>query len=402
MDFLSLNDGRKELYQWDSGRMATVAVKCDIVHFSNLKYGESLAVEVKEGNVAIPNKLLMSGAEIYCWAFAKDESGAYTKQEQTFNVIKRPKPSDYCYTETEVITIQKAVEDALQEAKESGDFKGEKGDKGEKGEDANAQEIISYSNETFANALKGSKIGGIVSISDISPIQHMLGVRVRSEDLNSPIPEISAVKVKKLGKNLFNNDTSTIDAVTYVNFRGESNTDFGYELHLPAGKYTVSAKFVDNPIFESIYIYTYINNKNGEFVPFSEAFKNVDGSNKRDQYIITETVVHKPFIYNVKEGDVIYIIDAVSNDINYSKQCFDSIQIQIEQGTIVTEYEPYIEPTEYAVNADGAVDGVSSIYPATTLMTDASGVVLNVEYNRDINKAFEKLYSAIISIGGNV
>jgi hypothetical protein len=132
--FLSLNDGRKELYQWDTGRMATVEAECDIVHFSNFKYGESLAAEVKDGEVAIPNKLLMSGAQIYCWAFVKDEVGAYTRQEQTLDVIKRAKPSDYVYTETEVITIQKAVEDALQEAKESGEFKGEKGDRGEKGE----------------------------------------------------------------------------------------------------------------------------------------------------------------------------------------------------------------------------------------------------------------------------
>ena len=131
---LTLNDGRKELYQWDSGRTATVDIECDVVHFANLKYGESLAVEVKQGEVAIPNKLLMSGAQIYCWAFAKDESGAYTKKEQALDVVKRAKPSDYVYTETEVITIKTAVENALKEAKESGDFKGEKGDKGDKGE----------------------------------------------------------------------------------------------------------------------------------------------------------------------------------------------------------------------------------------------------------------------------
>ena len=132
--FLSLNDGRKELYQWDFGRIATVEVECDIVHFSNLKYGEAPAVEVKEGKVAIPNKLLMSGENIYCWAFAKDESGAYTKQEQTLEVIKRAKPSDYVYTETEVIAIETAVNNALEKAKESGDFKGDKGDKGDRGE----------------------------------------------------------------------------------------------------------------------------------------------------------------------------------------------------------------------------------------------------------------------------
>ena len=131
---LTLNDGRKELYQWDTGRIAKVEVDCDVVHFSNLKYGESLAVEVKDGEVAIPNKLLMSGAQIYCWAFANDDSGAYTKNEQTLVVIKRPKPSDYVYTETEVLTVETAVNNALEKAKESGEFKGDKGDKGDTGD----------------------------------------------------------------------------------------------------------------------------------------------------------------------------------------------------------------------------------------------------------------------------
>lgn len=128
---LTLNDGRKELYQWDTGRTATVDIECDVVHFANLKYGESLAVEVKGGKVAIPNKLLMSGEPIYCWAFVKDENGAYTKKEQTFVVTKRAKPSDYVYTETDVITVKTAVDKDLEEAKERGDFKGEKGDKGD-------------------------------------------------------------------------------------------------------------------------------------------------------------------------------------------------------------------------------------------------------------------------------
>ena len=121
---LTLNDGRKEMYQWDTGRIATTDVECDVVHFSNLKYGESLAVEVKNGEVAIPNKLLMSGEPIYCWAIISDENGEYTKQEQTLNVNKRAKPSDHVYTETEVISIEKAVNDALEKAKERGDFKG--------------------------------------------------------------------------------------------------------------------------------------------------------------------------------------------------------------------------------------------------------------------------------------
>lgn len=127
---LSLNDGRKQLYQWDTGRTASVSIDCDIIHFSNLTYGEALAVQVKNGEVEIPNQLLTSGSPLHCWAFVLDENGAYTKQEQTIDVIKRGKPSDYVYTQTEVVTIQSAVESALEQAKESGAFKGDKGDDG--------------------------------------------------------------------------------------------------------------------------------------------------------------------------------------------------------------------------------------------------------------------------------
>ena len=109
---LTLNDGRKEMYQWDIGRIATVDVECYAVHFSNLKYGGSLSVEVKNGEVAIPNKLLTIGEPIYCWAFVADENGNYTKQEQTLNVNKRAKPSDYVYTETETLTW-KSLDDKI-------------------------------------------------------------------------------------------------------------------------------------------------------------------------------------------------------------------------------------------------------------------------------------------------
>ena len=115
---LTLNDGRKEMYQWDIGRIATVDVECYAVHFSNLKYGGSLSVEVKNGEVAIPNKLLTSGEPIYCWAFVADENGNYTKQEQTLNVNKRAKPSDYVYTETETLTW-KSLDDKINDLGES-------------------------------------------------------------------------------------------------------------------------------------------------------------------------------------------------------------------------------------------------------------------------------------------
>lgn len=128
---LVLNDGRKKLYQWDTGRAATVSVDCDVVHFSNLNFGGSVSIEVAEGQVKIPNQLLTSGADVYCWAVVEDENGYFTKKEQIIEVVKRPKPSDYAYTETEVISIENAVKNALQKAKESGDFKGDPGEPGD-------------------------------------------------------------------------------------------------------------------------------------------------------------------------------------------------------------------------------------------------------------------------------
>ena len=75
---------------------------------------------------------------------------------------------------------------------------------------------------------------------------------------------------------------------------------------------------------------------------------------------------------------------------------------QLEFGTTATEYEPYKEPTTYPINSDGIVENIKSIYPTTTLLADTLGVVIDVNYNRDLNKAFEELIQAIISLGGNI
>ena len=74
-----------------------------------------------------------------------------------------------------------------------------------------------------------------------------------------------------------------------------------------------------------------------------------------------------------------------------------TIYPQLRLGDSVGEYEPYIEPIEYSIG-----DDIRSIYPTTTLTTDTAGVLIEVEYNKDINKAFAELQQAIISLGGNV
>lgn len=125
--------GDKQLYQWDTGRTAKVTVECNELHFSNLKFGKALVVDVVDRVVEIPDEILMSGEDVCAWAFVRTAENGHTKQEQILTVEKRARPSDYVYTPTEIMTIEKAVEKALQEAKDSGDFKGDKGDRGDQG-----------------------------------------------------------------------------------------------------------------------------------------------------------------------------------------------------------------------------------------------------------------------------
>lgn len=101
---IKLADGRRNLYQWDTGRQ----VECDAeqVHFSNHHYGVSIDVDVKDGKAMIPNQLLISAIPLKAWAWVKDDNGEYTREEQIFLVAERNKPSDYVYTPTEIKTWQ--------------------------------------------------------------------------------------------------------------------------------------------------------------------------------------------------------------------------------------------------------------------------------------------------------
>ena len=72
--------------------------------------------------------------------------------------------------------------------------------------------------------------------------------------------------------------------------------------------------------------------------------------------------------------------------------------IQIELGGVETELCQF-QSEICKPNADGTVDGVTSLYPTTTLLTDNADVTITAEYNRDLNKAFAEIYQAIATMG---
>ena len=74
--------------------------------------------------------------------------------------------------------------------------------------------------------------------------------------------------------------------------------------------------------------------------------------------------------------------------------------IQIELGTTATDYEPYTEPTTYQSTADGTVEGVKSISPNMTLLSNNNGVVINANYLRDIDTYIDNLITNVALTGG--
>lgn len=76
---------------------------------------------------------------------------------------------------------------------------------------------------------------------------------------------------------------------------------------------------------------------------------------------------------------------------------FSNFQIQVGAVTD-TEYEPYKAPAEYTLNADGTVDGVTSIAPSTTLTTDTEGTLIDCEYNKDANKVVKSLEERLAAL----
>ena len=98
---------RKSFYQWDLNQKLIVnSPICSEVHFSNVLSKEALVCVAYKLDgltvVDVPNILLTEALDIKAYIVAEDGQGCRTCNTGTFEVVKRDKPADYVYTETEV------------------------------------------------------------------------------------------------------------------------------------------------------------------------------------------------------------------------------------------------------------------------------------------------------------
>ena len=107
---LELNDGRSELWQWNTGRTLTVDTDCSQVHFSNKVFGRSIDVNVADGVAIIPDVLLQTDKDLNVWAFSGTAENGYTKISKTFKVNRRNKPADYVFTPPDQTSLEEIKE----------------------------------------------------------------------------------------------------------------------------------------------------------------------------------------------------------------------------------------------------------------------------------------------------
>ena len=252
------------------------------------------------------------------------------------------------------------------------------GTNGKDGKDAKDIDIT-----LLSNVLKGYSRGGF--LTDISPIEHNIVCKVKSKN---KIPN---------------------KALTLANWKNTAfNTYYFYPIELEAGKTYCLSGYSNST--SGNYDYLYLRKSNDNFATFStviQLFTNKTHNNGKT------FVAEEGYQYGL------YYYGTPGNFLQY-------YDLMIEEGTSITQYAPMLEDltqagiaytndelgtNEQFVYADenGAIEGIVSHYPLmtfrlvyTTIDVSTESAVLEITYNRDINKAFEELKNVIISLGGNV
>lgn len=277
-------------------------------------------------------------------------------------------------SETELEKVQTATE----KANNATDRANEAVDNIETELDKKADKV--QSNNSFANALKGTASGEVVSITDVSPIEHNMAVKLSNKNLLDINNHPATTQVNKV-----------VDGDSMTVTRNTTNLyTVSFNVSLEAGKtYTISCESV-----------TEVADYWGWYVRYEDGtYSNNQTGNRSTVRTITLT----------KNADRVYF------RFGYGELTQSTIvRPQVTESIEVLPYTPYIADlsgirltveengTTYKSNADGTVEGVKSIYPNTTLTTDTSGVLIECEYNKDTNKVIEELTNAIIALGGNV
>lgn len=212
------------------------------------------------------------------------------------------------------------------------------------------------------------------------------------------VADFSGVGVSRYGANVFKpyNAENTVNGVTakltedgFVETSGEYNEgDTRINLSPPSG--------YEYPILPAGDYYKYLNTYNNVYLVYD---------------------IDIMFQIRYLDGSWGGNVGSTSGTVSFSKPCrITNIVINIKTsnganmripammgfvGLNITEFEPFKEPQTTTVDADGTVEGLTSLSPNMTLLTDTEGVTINCQYYRDIDTYINNLATNIALTGGN-
>ena len=229
-----------------------------------------------------------------------------------------------------------------------------------------------------ANALKGTASGTVVSITDVSPLEHEIGVKLSSDT----VTDFSSVTLTKQGKNLLD--------ISQMTTENEASSIYGDFHKNEDGSYTFIKDGDGANGWQSKVLP--LNIKANTKVYLSADILRMDES----FYLMAKYANGGQKGVNFNSSSAFIPTDDVTSCFFYTAQAnangttLIAKNIQLEYGETATEYEPYKEPETVSVKQDGTASIIGK-GEGITLMTDTEGVTITAEYNRDVNKALADL-----------
>lgn len=208
--------------------------------------------------------------------------------------------------------------------------------------------------------------------------------------------DFSDISVSRLGKNLATPQQIYKSATEYevVNLEGKTavkfistSTSYWNEYPFkPSTQYTISfdARVVPvstpSNLKSLLFCFKYSDNTTSDIIsPYNDKWTHYKLTSDAEKTVVAVGV----YFYNNRAN------------CNY----IDVSSFQLEESSIATEYEEYNLQTATA-NADGTVEGITSVSPSMTLTSNNTAVLLECGYLRDIDLYIDNLITDIALTGG--
>lgn len=250
-------------------------------------------------------------------------------------------------------------------------------------------EKANNANNIFANALKGNVIGQGVNITDVSPIEHKIDIKVKNKNV-LPYPYFETTK--------------TVDDITFTDNGDGTITVNGTNTGTAITKFVLHQASEGTLKLEKGKTYTISGIPKGASVSGYRAVLQT-GSGQQSTNLLGNTTLTIQY----EDPYMLQILIAAGTTVDNL-----TFAIQIEEGSNATEYVPYVNPStvhievvdanniysELQLNQDNMAS-ITSTYPSMDIRANDKNAFVEVVYNKDINTVVKKILSENKTINDN-